>query len=762
MKWKIGISGKLVILLLIVGEASLISIGAVQYSLDIRHAEKELSDEAEAIQERLYVNLSQLVYELNMKGIEAVVRSEFSNRRVAKIVIWESEGSEILFEYGNSYIDRTKGYDASRYIKKISRLEFRDELNRNPKKTDIGVLELYMDRKYIMDQVLATTAGNIFRFGSVIALLLDKLAVIIQKLLVNPLERIRAGMEQTMSGIGSDSDSGDMGYMNPVKLHEDAFKKGFTEIKSMAECFEKMSLAITERQNEISAGRDSLRITLESIGDAVITTDTEGRIRMMNPVAERITGFSSGAYHGRSIADVLEIKDSKTGAVLVNPVFASIGLSGVVPLPGEASITSPDGSEISISGTSSPIRNSEGKTVGAVLVFRDITHSKRIDEQLHQARKMDVIGQLAGGIAHDFNNMLGGIIGNAELLSFSIPADSTLRKYVDTIIKGAERAADLTRKLLAFSRKAMIVTTPLDIHEQIRAAISLLERSIDPRIKIITKLDASSRIVASDPTLIQNAFLNLAINARDAMPEGGAITFSTSNIILDHEYCRKQPYRIEPGMYLEISVSDTGCGMTKDVTSRIFEPFFTTKPVGQGTGLGLSAVYGTVKDHNGSITVYSEPGLGTVFKIYLPVDPSSPVLSERETEKADEVTKKNGCILVVDDEAIIRTTAQALISAIGYEVLLAEDGDEAIETFLIERERISAILLDIVMPKMNGRDVYLKIREIDPDIPVIFSSGFSSDTIVSDLTGIGAVAFIQKPYRQGSVAKALDEALNSR
>lgn len=756
MKWNIGISGKLVMILLLVGTASLVSIGAIQYNMDVRQSERQLDDEADAIMARLSVNLSQLVYELNMKGIEAVVKSEFSNRKVARIIVWEPDENRIFFEYGNSFADRTAANESSRYLKTKTRLEFRDSSGRTAKKSDIGVLELYMDRQYLRDSVLAHTTGNIIKFGAVIAFLMFVLAVIIQKLLVNPLEKIRAGMEKTMAG--NTPENGRELYLNPVRLDEYPFKKGFSEIKNMADCFENMSLAITERQNDISASRDSLRITLESIGDAVITTDTEGRVQMMNPVAEKLTGFRHKKAEGINIENILEIIDSKTRIPVENPVSLSVKLSSVIPLPGEAAIVSSEGSEINISGTCSPIRSREGKTLGSVLVFRDITQSKRMDEQLHQARKMDVIGQLAGGVAHDFNNMLGGIIGNAELLSFSIPVDSSLRKYVDTIIKGAERAADLTRKLLAFSRKAMIVTTPLDIHEQIKSAISLLERSIDPRIKIITRLEASSRIVASDPTLIQNAFLNLAINSRDAMPEGGSITFATSNIMLEAEYCIKQPYRIDPGMYLEISVSDTGCGMTREVTSKIFEPFFTTKPVGQGTGLGLSAVYGTVKDHNGSINVYSEPGLGTVFKIYLPVDSTNPVSGE-EKESGYETPEKNGCILVVDDEAIIRTTAHALLSAIGYDVIPASDGDEAIEAFLIDRERISAVLLDIVMPKMNGRDVYHKIREIDPDIPVIFSSGFSSEGIISDLTEIGAAAFIQKPYRQTSLAKILDEIL---
>lgn len=756
MKWKLGISVKLVLILFVTGLVLLICIGSLQYHYEVKNADRQLEKESDAILERLSVNLSQLVYEFNIKGVAAVVTSEFSNQNVAGIIVWDPTKTDMHFEYGRLQDDKSVRRESVRYMKKTKKISFMDYAGAGSERFDIALIELFMDRQKLKEQVLTDTTDTIVKFAAVIAFLLAILAVIIQKLLVYPLDKIRYGMEEAMSRILSDEKT--VLYQVPVKLSESAFKRGFKEIRRMAECFENMSEAITERQNEISESRDSLRITLQSIGDAVIATDIETRIQMINSVAERLTGWSMDRAFNRHIEEVLRIIDSKTKAVVANPVTAAIQFSGVIPLALDSVLISPDGVELSVSGTCSPIRGADGRVVGAVLVFRDMTQARRMEEQLHQARKMDVIGQLAGGVAHDFNNMLGGIIGNAELLSFSLPEDSNLKKYVDTIIKGSERAADLTRKLLAFSRKAKIITTPLDIHEQIRSALALLERSIDPRIKIITRLEATSSVVASDPSLLQNAFLNLALNARDAMPEGGSLTFATSNILLDSEYCNKQPYKIEPGMYLEISISDTGVGMAKEIMEKVFEPFFTTKPVGQGTGLGLAAVYGTVKDHQGAINVYSEPGLGSVFKIYLPVEAATPVCAPSDEECVFSET--GGCILVVDDEAIIRNTAHALLVSLGYDVILASDGDEALKSFLIEKERISAVILDIVMPKMNGREVYQHIREIDPYVPVIFSSGFSSESIISDLMGLGASAFIQKPYRQASLAKTLSEVLS--
>lgn len=756
MSFKIGISGKLVLILLSTGLFLLVIAGVLQYRIEVASAEEQLSREAEAILDRLSINLSQLVYEFNIKGIEAVVKSEFSNQNVGGIIVWDPSKTEIHFEYGRLPNYKSVKAESDRYLLVKKPLSFKDYAGKKNEKFDIAVVELFMDRQKLKDSVLSYTTETIAKFAAVIAFLIAVLAMVVQRFLVNPLEKIRAGMEKAME-INTSEENAEL-FQTPVRLHEDAHKKGFKEIRRMAECFENMSLAITERQNEISESRDSLRITLQSIGDAVISTDISGRVQMLNIVAEKMTGWSMERSVDKDIAEVLKIMDPKTKKPLENPVRSAVKLSGVVPFPSDSIMISPEGHELNVSGICSPIRSRDGRVVGAVLVFRDITQSKRMEEQLHQSRKMDVIGQLAGGVAHDFNNMLGGIIGNAELLSFALPADSNLRKYVDTIIKGSERAADLTKKLLAFSRKAKVVTTPIDIHEQIRSAIALLERSIDPRIKIILRLDATSSIVASDPTLLQNAFLNLAINARDAMPEGGSLTFATSNILLDHEYCSSQPYKIEPGMYLEIGISDTGVGMSKEVLSKVFEPFFTTKPVGQGTGLGLAAVYGTVKDHQGSINVYSETGLGTVFKIYLPVDTSS---SECFVQGEESLSCfKTGCVLVVDDEAIIRSTAQALLSSLGYDVLLASDGDEALDIFFMEKERISAILLDIVMPKMSGREVYLHIREIDGEVPIIFSSGFSSEGIVGDLMDLGAAAFIQKPYRQSALGKVLNDVLS--
>jgi PAS domain S-box-containing protein len=389
---------------------------------------------------------------------------------------------------------------------------------------------------------------------------------------------------------------------------------------------------------------------------------------------------------------------------------------------------------------------------------RDISERKQAEERLRQGQKMDAIGQLAGGVAHDFNNMLGGISGAAELLLLQLPVDAPQRKYARTILEAAGHAADLTGKLLAFSRKGRVVSSTLDLHAPIRAAIALLERSIDRRIRIETDFASAALRVVGDAALLQSMFLNLALNARDAMPEGGTLRFASGTMVLDAAACGRLAPAVAPGDYHFVEVSDTGHGMTSEVQRQIFEPFFTTKGVGKGTGLGLAAVYGTVREHQGVITVESRPGAGTRFRIHLPA------AAEGQADAAvagERVVRGGGRILVVDDEALIRELARESLELLGYEVLTAANGSQAIETFRRAPEAVALVILDMVMPELNGRDTFLRLREIDPAVRVLFSSGYAREEKMSDLLALGAMGFVQKPYRIADLSVAVARALGS-
>ena len=388
----------------------------------------------------------------------------------------------------------------------------------------------------------------------------------------------------------------------------------------------------------------------------------------------------------------------------------------------------------------------------------DVTVQKRMEDQIRQTQKMDIIGQLAGGVAHDFNNMLTAILGSAELMERHVKDNSAALKLLGSIQQAANRSAELTGQLLTFSRKGQKNTVQVRIDTTIHDVISLLERTIDKKITLETKLAAKNTCVTGDPALLQNALLNLGVNARDAMPEGGVIKFASDNVELDSEYCRFSAFTIIPGTYIEISVSDTGVGITKEIISRMFEPFFTTKDVGKGTGLGLAAVYGTITGHHGCINVYSEPGVGTVFKLYLPLSD----VKKAEVSSTDKPIHGSGGVLLVDDEEILRTVGQAILEDLGYRVYLAEDGEQALEVYAQKKKDISLVILDMLMPRMGGKETLVRLMERYPDVRVLISSGFHREGTVDELVRLGAMGFLRKPYLRQELGKAVAGAIRGQ
>jgi PAS domain S-box-containing protein len=387
----------------------------------------------------------------------------------------------------------------------------------------------------------------------------------------------------------------------------------------------------------------------------------------------------------------------------------------------------------------------------------EISEQKRLQNQLYQTQKMDVVGQLAGGIAHDFNNMLAGIMAASELLKRRLPGDDKNHKLVDTIMEAAVRSADLTRELLTFARKGTALTAPVKIHGIITAVIALLERTIDKQILLVARLEADNPIVLGDQTLLQNALLNLGVNARDAMPQGGTLTFTTSEKVLDETACRSIGLDLSPGRYLEIVVSDTGIGMATEVMEHIFEPFFTTKAIGKGTGLGLASVYGAVKNHSGDIVVRSQSGIGSIFTLYLPL--AGEELHQQPV--AAEIVTGSGGILLVDDEEILRDLGRELLENMGYTVYVAADGLQALDVFETHRSEIKLVILDMIMPKLGGKDTFLRLHAQSPDVKVLFCSGFSHEGTGAELVGLGANGFIQKPYTRIQLSQAVADVLGA-
>jgi PAS domain S-box-containing protein len=388
----------------------------------------------------------------------------------------------------------------------------------------------------------------------------------------------------------------------------------------------------------------------------------------------------------------------------------------------------------------------------------DVTEKKRLSEMLHQSQKLEAVGQLAGGVAHDFNNSLSAIIGAAELLrEDNVSADDRI-DYLNLILSAAERAGVLTKKLLAFSRKGGKSTALVNVVDVVKDAVAILRRTLDKRVEIQIDNQAPRAIVVGDDALLQNVLINIGINAGHAMPDGGTLTVHLAVTLLDEDYCLHSPFAIQPGNYLQIDIRDTGCGMSPEVQQRIFEPFFTTKGQGHGTGLGLAAVYGTIQDHHGAITVYSELGGGTVFHVYLPLAPYDTVPPSTEVP----VEFGSGTLLVIDDEDLIRITAKALLEGLGYTVLVAENGRAGVDLLSERRGEIKLIILDMIMPVMGGREALKKIREIDATVPVLVCSGFSKEGDLSAMRDLGPFGFLHKPFRRVELSRVVAEALRGR
>ncbi len=507
---------------------------------------------------------------------------------------------------------------------------------------------------------------------------------------------------------------------------------------------------ITDRknaENELQKLQNYLANIIDSMPSILVGLNNQGLVTQWNIEAQRATGYSQTEALGQPLEKVMprlsdemnrvhsaiatktqlsEIKQSQTGGD--KPIFENITIFPLVT----------NGVE------------------GAVIRIDDVTREKQLEGQLNHSRKLEAIGTLAGGVAHDFNNMLGGILGATELLSFYLPDDPKAKKLHRTIFDATTRAADLTSKLLTFSRQSPQASSVVEVHDIIRETSVLLENTIDRRIVINLDLNAASAVIVGDPSQLQNAFLNLGINGSHSMTEGGILTFSTQQLDIDALFCEVSSFNIEPGKYLEVEVRDTGCGISPEDQDKIFDPFFTTKAQGVGTGLGLAAVYGVVQQHQGAIHVYSAPDSGTSFQMLFP-------LSTEELPLAlnlPPVMKGSGRILVVDDEEVMRITAQAILEDLGYEVILANDGEQAVKVYEKNQEDIDLVILDMVMPIMNGRDCFLRLKELDINVRVILASGFSREDDIQEMKINGLEGFIRKPYSRSNFSQIVHKVLS--
>jgi PAS domain S-box-containing protein len=408
--------------------------------------------------------------------------------------------------------------------------------------------------------------------------------------------------------------------------------------------------------------------------------------------------------------------------------------------------------------TASPLRDMQGNIVAGIEVIKDVTEQKKLEAQLRHSQKMEAVGTLAGGIAHDFNNILNVILGYGTMVMDELEAGSPLREQMREVLNAADRAANLTKRLLVFSRKQVVDVTPVNINELILDLQKMLIRIISESIDFNLDLADRPLIVSADAGQIEQVLINLVTNAKDAMLEGGRLTISTGRVELDDAYVAAYGYG-KPGKYALITVTDTGHGIDAEIQKKIFEPFFTTKGIGEGTGLGLSICYGIIKQHSGFINVYSEPGQGTVFKIYLPLS-EEVSLSKTKTEASFSVKGGTETILVAEDDASLRIYAKILLESFGYTVISADDGEDAITKFMENRERISLALLDMIMPKKNGKEVSEAIIKVNPRIKVLFTSGYTMDIIKTRELTVTGFDIIHKPFQPKNLLIKVREVLD--
>jgi PAS domain S-box-containing protein len=490
---------------------------------------------------------------------------------------------------------------------------------------------------------------------------------------------------------------------------------------------------------------------IEQSTEAVVITDTHGAIEYVNPAFTRITGYSRTEALGQNPRI---LKSDKQDPAYYQQLWETI-LDGRA-WHGELVNRRKDGSLYTEQTNIAPVRGALGEITHFIATTQDVTERKVLEKQLRQATKMEAVGRLAGGVAHDFNNLLTVINGYTELLMDKFASDPGAAIYLKEIAHAGERAASLTRQLLAFSRSQVLAPQVLDLNEVVSNLEKMLKRMIGEDIDLGTVLAPSLGRVKADPGQIEQVIMNLVVNARDAMPRGGSLTIETSNVELDETYARNHP-SVEPGPHVMLAVTDTGVGMTAETQAHIFEPFFTTKERGKGTGLGLATVYGIIKQSGGSIWAYSELGQGSVFKIYLPIVSDGRVAEQLKTEP--DSYEGTETILVVEDEEGVRSMINLALLSAGYEVLETDGAECALEICAEYDGPIHLLLTDVVMPQVSGPMVAEKVAALRPEIKVLYMSGYTDDSVVRHGVLTQETPFIQKPFSPLALRKKIREVL---
>jgi two-component system, cell cycle sensor histidine kinase and response regulator CckA len=522
-----------------------------------------------------------------------------------------------------------------------------------------------------------------------------------------------------------------------------------------------LGIDITERkraENERLQLSRHIEMLMQSTGEGIYGVDLEGNCTFINQAALQMLGYQQEELLGQNMHQMIhhKRKDGSPYPVEECPIYRAF-LTGDSLRGSNETLWTRDGLPIPVEYSSYPVQEYEQIT-GAVVTFIDITERKTLEDQFRQSQKMEAIGRLAGGIAHDFNNLLTAIIGYSEILLAQFKQASPSYEHIEEIHKAGSRAANLTSQLLAFSRKQLLQPKRLDLNVVIADMEKLLSRLIGEDIDLIAVPAIDLGQVMADRGQIEQVIMNLAVNARDAMPAGGKLTLETQNVTLSEDYVHTHP-GVEPGRYVMLALNDTGIGMDARTLGLIFEPFFTTKEAGKGTGLGLSTVYGIIKQSGGHIAVYSEKGHGTSFRIYLPRIDAASAIAETSPETV-QVASGSETILVVEDDRAVRMLSRRVLEQAGYRVREATNGPEALRLYGSIEEGIDLLLTDVVMPEMNGRELAQRLWERNPQLKVLFMTGYTTNAIIHHEMLEQGVAILQKPFTPGVLTTRVREVLD--
>ena len=526
-----------------------------------------------------------------------------------------------------------------------------------------------------------------------------------------------------------------------------------TELKAAEE-------ALGESQQELKNSEQRFRSLVLNSSDMITVLDAHGSVAYESPSVERVLGYKAGELIGKSIFEFVHPDDVAVAETIFHEELRVAGASRLM----EVRFRHKHGSWRILESVANNLLQDPG-VAGVVVNSRDITERKNLEQQLHQSQKMEAVGRLAGGIAHDFNNLLTIINGHSEVQVDHLAPEDPMRKNAEEIQKAVARAAALVRQLLAFSRKQIAQPVVLDLNETVVETGKMLPRLIGEDIDLVMALAPNLARIKADPVQLDQILLNLAVNARDAMPGGGKLTVETGEVSWDEAHCAQNP-GCRPGMYVSLAVTDTGSGMDRETQSRIFEPFFTTKEKGKGTGLGLATVYGIVKQNGGHISVSSEPGRGTTFRIYFPEVAGSKPVPKQSPDEFQTLPRGSETILVAEDEQSLREIVSGFLTRSGYRVLYAKDGLEALQICEQYADPIHLLISDMVMPRMGGRELGERVAKLRPETTILFTSGYTGETQSPDNDNgefsIPENAFLGKPFSLQTLALKVRTMLDQR